>query len=104
MGGGGSQCRMLSLRNGNVACLRGNFPQYHVSNFINEYVAYHYIFSPHVACHYALCHMWNLRNAHVALSILGLKGHLENSEWSPGKPRRKNSFSRARSLFVNRAT
>ena len=51
------------------------FPQCRVSNLRNEYVACHYIFSPHVACHYALCHMSNLRNAHVALSILGVKGH-----------------------------
>ena len=34
------------------------------------------MFSPHVACHYALCHMSNLRNAHVDLSILGVKGHM----------------------------
>ena len=32
-------------------------------------------FSPHVACHQALCGMLNLRNAHVALSILGANGH-----------------------------
>ena len=28
-----------------------------------------------VACHQALCRMSNLRNAHVALSMLGVKGH-----------------------------
>ena len=33
------------------------------------------MFSPQVACHYALCHMSNLRNAHVTLSNLGIKGH-----------------------------
>ena len=27
------------------------FPQWHVSNLRNEYVACHYILSPHVACH-----------------------------------------------------
>ena len=26
-------------------------------------------------CHYAICRMSNLRNTHVALSILGVKGH-----------------------------
>ena len=31
--------------------------------------------SPDVACHQALCRMSNLRNAHVALSVLGVKGH-----------------------------
>ena len=30
---------------------------------------------PHVACHLALCRMSSLRNAHVALSILGFRGH-----------------------------
>ena len=28
-----------------------------------------------VACHYSLCRMSNLRYAHVALAILGVKGH-----------------------------
>ena len=51
------------------------FPQCHMSNSRNDYVPFYYIFSPHVSCHYVLCRMSNLRNAHVALSILGVKVH-----------------------------
>ena len=47
-----------------------------MSNLRNDYVPCHYIFSPRVACHLALCHMSNLRNAHVALSVLGVWGHV----------------------------
>ena len=51
------------------------FSHCHMSNLRNEYVTFHYIFSPHVTCHYALCDIFNLRNAHVAASILGVKSH-----------------------------
>ena len=39
------------------------------------YVPYHSICTTYVACHTVLCRMSNLRKAHVALSILGVKGH-----------------------------
>ena len=53
-----------------VACL---CPQCHMSNSRNDSVPCHYIFSPHLACHLALCRMSYLINAHVALSILGVR-------------------------------
>ena len=46
----------------------------HMSKFRND--PCHYILNLHVACHYASCHMWNLRKDHVDRSILGVKGHM----------------------------
>ena len=72
----GPQCHMSILRNGNVACLCCSFsPMSHVEfkkRLCNRSLL---IFTSYVACHYALCRMLNLRNAHVALLILGVKGH-----------------------------
>ena len=73
---GGPQCHMSILRNGNVACSLVFYLQCHISNLRNNHVPCHYIFSPHVTCHYSLCHMLNLRNTYVALSILGVNGHM----------------------------
>ena len=67
---GGRQCRISILRNGNVAYLCHLF-----SLMSHDSVQCHYIFSPHVACHFALCRMLNSRNAPVVLSILGVKSH-----------------------------
>ena len=49
----------------------------HMSNLRKGCVTCHYNLYPHFARHYAPCHMSNLRNDHVALSILGVKGHIE---------------------------
>ena len=32
-------------------------------------------FNPHIISHHVLCHMSNLRNVYVAMSVLGIKGH-----------------------------
>ena len=44
----------------------------HMSNLRKGYVPYVIIILAPVACHIALYHMSNLRNAHVALSNLGV--------------------------------
>ena len=51
------------------------FPQSHMSNLRNDCVPCYNIVShmPHVTTK-ALCRVSNLRNAHIALSILGVKG------------------------------
>ena len=71
----GPQCCMLILRNGNVDCVC-------ILLFLMSHVESKEITMSHVtivlapvACHYTLCRMSNLRNAHVALLILGVKGH-----------------------------
>ena len=56
---------MSKLRNGPVTC--------------------HYIFGSPVACQYSQCRMSNLRNDQDALSILGVKGHVNVLKgWSAG--------------------
>ena len=60
------QCYMSILRNGDVAY----FTQRHFSNLRKGYFPSHYNFPPtDTPC------MSNLRNAHVARSILVVKGH-----------------------------
>ena len=72
-------CRFLEMAMLHVSVAYFPQCQCHMSNLRNGYVRCHYILNPHVPCHYAPCHMSNLRNGHVALSILGVKGHL----WGP---------------------
>ena len=71
---GGSPMPYVDLRNGNASVSVAYIPHCHMWNLRKGYVPCHYIFTPHVACHYALWRMPNLRNAYVALSILGVKG------------------------------
>ena len=75
-------CRFLEKAMSHVSV--AYFPQCHMSNLRNDYVPCHYISKPHVACHYVPCPMSNLRNYHVALSILGVRGHCPESP-APGR-------------------
>ena len=68
------------------------FPKCHMSNLRNDHVKYHFIFSPHVTCHWALCRIPNL-NAHVPLSILGVKGHSLGLVWIQHDKVRTRSMS-----------
>ena len=70
-----------------------SFLQCPMSKIRQGSVSYHFIFTPHVACHSALCRMVNLRNPIVALSISGVKGHycymivrIISLEWGPQPP------------------
>ena len=45
-----------------------------------------------VVCHHDLCRMSNLRNAHVALSILGVKGHTGEKRVQLRQPERVRSM------------
>ena len=73
----GSWCRISILRNGNVACLcRLNFPsKCPLSNLRIDHVPCHYPIGPHVAVDKVYNALSNLRNSHVVLSILEVKGH-----------------------------
>ena len=64
---GDPQCCMSIFRNSTVTCPCRLFPQCHMSNIRNVTM----IVNP---CHVSLCPMLHvdLRNAHVALSILGV--------------------------------
>ena len=69
---GGPPCRMSILRNFNVACHCRLFsPMSHVE-FKKRLRHMSLNFSP---CRMSLSLMSNFRNCHVALSILGVKGH-----------------------------
>ena len=66
---------MSILRNANVACLcRLRFPLSPV-DFKHCQCPMSLFFGPHVAVAKGHVALWNLRNGHVALSILGVKGH-----------------------------
>ena len=80
-GGGVPKCRMSILRNANVACLCLSVSLLSHVEFKKRLC--HYIVIPHVAHHKALCHMSNLRNANVALSILRVKGHRNQTVGEP---------------------
>ena len=73
---GGSKCRMSILRNSNIACSCYLFYPMSYVEFKNTLCHMSLYFFATFACHQALCRMSNLRNAHVALSILGVKGHV----------------------------
>ena len=62
---------MLILRNGNVTC-RSPCP---LLNFRNSHVLCHYLCGLHVAVTEVNVALSDLRCSHVALSILGVKGH-----------------------------
>ena len=71
-------------------------PQCHMSNLRKYYVPCHYLFSQHVACHYALCRIIsNLSNAHVVLSILGaIEGPYYPTQCPPPPIKAPNSAMR----------
>ena len=80
---GGPKCRMLMLKGRYQECITNlYFPQCHMSNLRTDCVTCHYIFSPHVTCR-----MSNLRNTHVALTILflGVSGQRAQATHTPRK-------------------
>ena len=70
------QCHMSILRKGNVACLCHLYSTMSHVKFKKWLCPMSLYFYLPVTCHLALGRMSNLRNGHVAVSILGVKGHL----------------------------
>ena len=70
---------MSVLRNGYVACIcRFKFLLSSV-NSKNGHVPCHLFFGPHVSITKVHVALSNLRDSHVTLSILGVKGHYDNT-------------------------
>ena len=79
MGGGGPQCRMSILRNGNIACLFHLFFSMSHVEFKKRPCPMSLYFYP--SCRMSLSAMSHVEfnNVHVSLSILGVKGHFRHN-------------------------
>ena len=76
---GDSQCLMPISRNVNVACHCFLFSSMSHVDFKKRIcpMTLHF-YSPSHVTDSPICRMSNLRNAHVVLSLLGVKGHLHD--------------------------